>query len=160
MTHVLRHNAPEGALLDFYPYGYDERQYCSPGFDIAAGRLARGIHGEYPEYHTSADTLDFIDPGCLRQSIELLCAGLDVLDGDSTYVNTAPYGEPRLGPRGLYSAVGGALDRKSYEMSLLWVLSYSDGDHSLLDIAERAGLPFDSIREAADRLLAAGLLTP
>jgi aminopeptidase-like protein len=158
MEHVLRHRAPDCTILDFYPYGYDERQFGSPGFDLAAGRLARGVHGEYPEYHTSADDLSFIDPGCLRQSTELLCAGLDVLDGDHTYRNTAPYGEPRLGPRGLYSAVGGALDRRSYEMGLLWVLSYSDGEHSLLDIADRAGLPFEAIREAADRLVAAGLL--
>ena len=159
VTHVLGHRAPGARLLDFSPYGYDERQFCSPGFDLPVGRLGRGVHGEYPEYHTSADDLDFVRPGQLADSLDLLLAVADVLESDRTFRNLAPYGEPQLGKRGLYRSTGAThIDGASVEMALLWVLNLSDGQHSLLQIADQAQLPFGTVRGAADRLRAAGLL--
>jgi aminopeptidase-like protein len=73
-------------------------------------------------------------------------------------VNLNPKCEPQLGRRGLYAAVGGLKDAPAQQMAMLWVLNLSDGRHSLLEIAERAGLPFAKIRAAADLLLAHGLL--
>lgn len=139
-------------LLDFSPYGYDERQYCSPGFDLAVGRLTRGLHGEYPEYHTSLDDLSFVSEARLREAVELVEAFVDTVDRDRTYRNLQPFGEPQLGRRGLYSAIGGAIDARSVEMGVLWVLNQSDGTRSLVDIATRAGLPFRAIADAADAL--------
>lgn len=147
-------------LVDFSPYGYDERQYCSPGFDLPVGRFGRGQHGEYPEYHTSADDFTFVDADRLAGSYRTLLQVLNVLERDRTWRNLAPYGEPQLGRRGLYRGIGSVMGSKAYEMGLLWMLSYSDGTNSVGDIARRSGLSFDALADAADALAAAGLLAP
>ncbi|MGF7239499.1 MAG: DUF4910 domain-containing protein [Frankia sp.] len=147
-------------VVDFSPYGYDERQYCSPGFDLPVGRFGRGQHGEYPEYHTSADDFAFVDRDRLAGSYQTLLQVLNVLERDQTWRNQAPYGEPQLGRRGLYRGVGSVMSSKAYEMGLLWMLSYSDGTHSVADIARRSGLSFDALADAADALAAADLLAP
>jgi aminopeptidase-like protein len=156
---VLRDAGRPHELVDFFPYGYDERQYNSPGFGLPVGSLMRGRHGRFPEYHTSADDLDFVTPASLAESLETVAAILDVLQGDGVYRNLEPYGEPQLGRRGLYRATGGG-DLPGLELALLWVLSLSDGRRSLADVATRSGLPFETVRAAADRLLAHGLLAP
>ena len=151
---VLRAGGAAHRILDFSPYGYDERQFCSPGFDLPVGRFSRSEHGTYPEYHTSADDLSFVSAASLADSYATLVAVLSVLEGDEAFVNQCPYGEPQLGRRGLYA--GSDEER----LARLWVLNQSDGRHSLLDIAERSGLAFAAIREAATALAGAGLLTP
>jgi len=158
VEHVFAHGDKKGIIRDFSPYGYDERQYCSPGFDLPVGLLQRSHHGEFPEYHTSADNLDFVRPECLEQSFEILIRVLDVLENDARYRNLSPKGEPQLGSRGLYDSIGGDKDRAAKQMALLWVLNQSDGSRSLLDIAERASLPFGTVHQAARRLLESGLL--
>ncbi|MEJ2008187.1 MAG: DUF4910 domain-containing protein [Acidobacteriota bacterium] len=158
VQHVLKHAASEYEVLDFVPYGYDERQYGSPGFNLPVGSLTRTPHGRYPEYHTSADNLNFVRPESLVDSLEKYQLVLDVLEGNRRYRNLNPYCEPQLGKRGLYGSVGGQVDRHSREMALLWVLNLSDGEHSLLDIAERANLEFRHIQQAAKALLGCGLL--
>ena len=146
-------------LLDFSPYGYDERQYCSPGFDLAVGCFMRTPHGRYPEYHTSGDDLAFVSPESLADTFAKVRDILEVVDQDARFVNQNPKCEPQLGKRGLYTAVrGGALP--DYEFALLWVLNLSDGRHSLLDIAERSHMPFGAVRQAAEALVAHGLLRP
>jgi aminopeptidase-like protein len=155
--HVLRHSGRPNRIVDFSPYGYDERQYCSPGFDLPVGVLMRTPHGEYPEYHTSADDLDLVRRECLADSLSLYLQVLDVLENDGAYVNLNPKGEPQLGKRDLYPPVGGQ-GAGSELMARLWALNLSDGQHSLLDIAERAGMPFVDVREAARVLTDARLL--
>jgi aminopeptidase-like protein len=157
-AHVLRHSGDDHRVVDFSPYGYDERQYCSPGFNLPVGCFMRSAHGEFPEYHTSADDLGFVSTEALLDSFAKVAGILHVLDGDGTFVNTSPKGEPRLGKRGIYRAIGGSADDRSEEMALLWVLNLSDGTRTLLDVAERAGLPFRAVRRAADVLLEHGLL--
>jgi len=144
--------------IDFYPYGYDERQYCSPGFNLAVGSLSRSSHGQYPEYHTSADNLELVKPDCLQESFHTYADVIDVLENNRTYLNLNPKCEPQLGKRGLYSSVGAAAGSKLKEMALLWVLNLSDGHHDLLQIAERSGEPFTDIRKAAEALIQSGLL--
>jgi aminopeptidase-like protein len=156
-VHVLRH-AGDHAIEAFEPYGYDERQYCSPGFDLPVGCLMRTPHGRYPEYHTSADDMTFVKPPFLADSLAKCLAILNVMEGNRTYRNLNPMGEPQLGRRGLYGATRGSGVGDSTRMAMLWVLNLSDGDHSLLDIAERASLPFDLVRGAAEALEAGGLL--
>jgi len=146
--------------LSFSPYGYDERQFCSPGFDLAVGRLSRGQHGEYPEYHTSGDDLAFVDADRVAEGISAALEILRGIDDNETLDNLSPYGEPQLGRRGLYSSTGGAIDSRSVEMAYLWVLSGSDGETDLVTIAERADLPIDAVVEAARRLSDAGLTAP
>jgi aminopeptidase-like protein len=157
MTHALHHLNPSAQILEFSPYGYDERQYCSPGFNLPVGCLMRSVWGTFPEYHTSADNLDFIKPQSLGESLRLCIEVLDVLEANRRYRNLGPYCEPQLGKRGLYRPVGG----EAIEVEInarLWVLNLSDGEHSLLDIAERSGLPFPVISDAAEVLRQGGLL--
>lgn len=150
--------------LPFEPYGYDERQFCSPGFDLPVGRLTRSPAGTFPEYHTSADNLDFVRPESLAGSFELLQRIVETIEADGTWINTCPYGEPQLGRRGLYAKIGGQagdagrLRPQFDQLTLLWVLNLSDGSHSLLDIAARAGKPFAAVAAAAATLREAGLL--
>jgi aminopeptidase-like protein len=149
----------EGQVRDFAPWGYDERQYNSPGFDLPVGRLTRTPHGEYPEYHTSADDLALVRPQALAESLEAYLRILDVLENDARYLNLHPKGEPQLGKRGLYPAIGGrAADDQV--LAMLWTLNQSDGSASLLDVARRSGLPFSLLRRAAGDLRSAGLLAP
>jgi aminopeptidase-like protein len=155
---VLRASGEEFGVEDFVPFGYDERQYSSPGFDLAVGSLTRTPYGRYPEYHTSADNLGFIQADALEGSLRAYLAVTDVLEGNRRYLNLNPKCEPQLGRRGLYRAIGGDDAGREREMALLWVLNLSDGQHDLLDISERSGMSFAAIREAADALLKVGLL--
>jgi len=157
--HVLQTSGLPHQFIDFFPYGYDERQYNSPGFRMPVGSLMRGRHGKFREYHTSADNLDFVSGERLHESLRILSDILAVLDGDHTYTNLQPYGEPQLGSRGLYNAIGGT-QIADLQLALLWVLNLSDSQRSLLDIAERAHMPFSTIRTAADLLLQHELLSP
>lgn len=158
VEHVLRHGGEPYEVLDFSPYGYDERQYGSPGFNLAVGCLMRSVWGQFPEYHTSADNLDFVQPRQLARSLCVCASIVDLLENNYCYRNQSPYCEPQLGKRGLYRSSGG--EGIGIEtMAQLWVLNLSDGEHSLLDIAERAKIPFRFVSEAADRLLQAGLLS-
>jgi aminopeptidase-like protein len=155
-SHVLG-TAGAHRLLDFVPYGYDERQYCSPGFDLPVGCLTRTPNGRFPQYHTSADNLEFVKPNALEDSLDKSLAIVEILEHDVTCVNLSPKGEPQLGRRGLYRNTGGKSPAE-FEMALLWVLNFSDGGHSLLDIADRAAIRFATIRSAANALRDAGLL--
>ncbi|HEY7670149.1 MAG TPA: DUF4910 domain-containing protein [Hyphomicrobium sp.] len=158
MAHVLKHAAPNARIVDFSPYGYDERQYCSPGFDLAVGSFQRSQWGTFPEYHTSGDDLDLIAPEHLEHSYRMILSAIDILEHDRVLLNTSPKCEPALGRRGLYATVGGDKAAAEANMAMLWVLNLSDGRHSLLDIAERSGLAFAAINAAAVRLETAGLL--
>ena len=158
VLHVLRHSRGDFHEIDFYPYGYDERQYCSPGFNLAVGSLTRSSHGQFPEYHTSADNLDLVKPQYLKESFATYIDVIDVLESNRTFLNLNPKCEPQLGKRGLYNSVGAPEGHKIKEMALLWVLSMSDGEHDLLDIAERSGESFSDIKNAAQALLDCGLL--
>ncbi len=151
VQHVLEHSGERHEILAFSPYGYDERQYCSPAFNLAVGCLMRTPHGKFPEYHTSADNLDLVDPAKLADTVAKCLAIFSVLENNRAYLNRNPKCEPQLGRRGLYSAMGGG-DVKQLELAMLWVLNLSDGSSKLLDIAERAGLSFDLIQRAADLL--------
>ena len=155
---MLKHSEQPYEIHEFIPYGYDERQYCSPGFNLAVGSLSRTPHGRFAEYHTSADNLGFIQADCLVDSYQKYQAVIHILEKNRTYLNTNPKCEPRLGKRGLYSGLSGNKDPQTTEMALLWVLNLSDGEHSLLDIAERSGLPFDEIHTAAHALSQTDLL--
>ena len=158
MTQVLKDSGDPHASIDFSPYGYDERQYCSPGFDLAVGCFMRTPHGEYPEYHSSADNLDFVKADSLARSFSRCLEAFELLEHNRTYLNQNPKCEPQLGRRGLYRAVAGQQEKQSKELALLWVLNASDGRHTLLDIAERADLPFRRIQAAAEALVEVGLL--
>jgi aminopeptidase-like protein len=158
VLNVLKNSGNNYEIMDFVPYGYDERQYCSPGFDLPVGCLMRTPHGRYPEYHTSADNLDIVQPHYLGDSFSIYLSVLSILESNNKYLNQNPKCEPQLGKRGLYTATGGQSNTIVDQMALLWVLNLSDGQHTLLDISERSGLEFDLIKSAVDALLETDLL--
>jgi len=159
MIHALHHSGLAPTVLDFFPYGYDERQYCSPGFNLPVGLFQRSQFGAIPEYHTSADNLDFIRAEHLSESYRLIVEAIDVVERDAVYVNTMPKCEPQLGRRGLYGSTGGDKNAAAANMAMLWILNLCDGAHSLLDIADRANLPFAIVYRTAQLLRERGLLT-
>lgn len=151
------HGSP--SIHPFTPYGYDERQYGSPGFALPIGCLMRSPHGTYPEYHTSADDPELVRPESLADTLQLCMEVFDLLERNRRYRNLQPKGEPQLGRRGLYRDTGGER-LPEFESALLWVLAFSDGDHDLLAIAHRSGLGFDAVRQAADALVESDLIAP
>jgi len=158
VAEVLRFENVNYKVVDFTPYGYDERQFCSPGFNLPMGCLSRSQHGQFPEYHTSADNLDFIQPKALESSLQIYLSVIEMLEKNRKYINVNPKCEPQLGKRGLYDGIGGDSHSKEFQMALLWVLNFSDGNHSLLDISKRSGIAFELIAQSADRLAEVELL--
>jgi aminopeptidase-like protein len=158
MEIVLRDRGDAHRILPWEPWGGDERQFCSPGFDLPLGSLMRTPHGEFAGYHTSADGLDLIRPESLAGAVEACLQVVDVLETNRRFTNLSPYGEPQLGKRGLYRSAGGAVATPDDERALLWVLNLSDGNSALVDIARRSGLRYAVVRRAAERLEQAGLL--
>jgi aminopeptidase-like protein len=160
VQYVLEQADAPSDIRPFTPYGYDERQYCSPGFNLPVGSLTRTPHGRFPEYHTSADSLDLVTPDALAKSLDQYLEVVEVLEANRTYVSTNPKGEPQLGRRGLYRAMGGHRDAEEMQMAMLWTLNLSDGGHALLDVAEEAGLPFKQVYAVAQLLCEHELLMP
>jgi aminopeptidase-like protein len=146
---ALRDSGVEHRIRDFVPLGGDERQFCSPGIDLPVGALSRTPADEFPEYHSSADDLALVQPDALAEAFRTYAAVLEALERNASFQNLSPKGEPQLGKRGLYRSVGGGSSR---EAALLWVLNLSDGEHDLLAIADRSGLPFDAVGSAAEAL--------
>ena len=157
---MLRDTGKPHRSLAWDPWGGDERQFCSPGFNLPVGTLMRTPHGEFDGYHTSADGLERISPAALEEAVESALAVVDVLETNRTLVNTSPYGEPQLGRRGLFRSAGGAVASPEEEKAFLWLLNLCDGSASLLDVADRSGLAYPVIRRAAERLEQAELLAP
>lgn len=161
LAYVLNQLHPDAHRIEpFSPYGYDERQFCSPGFNLPVGLLMRSKYGEFPQYHNSLDNLDFITPAAIQQTIRILVHALHALLENRVMVNQLPNCEPQLGKRGLYSAIGGDKDRYQKQMAMLWLLNQSDGAQSLLDIAETSGIAFPILVQTARLLQEHGLLQP
>lgn len=155
---VLRVKSDKYKVLNFSPYGDDERQFCSPGFNLPMGCLMRASFGEYPEYHTSADNLKFVTPKALETSLKMLDNIIFTLETNKRYININPKCEVQLGKRGMYNLVGGENLGKNFQLALLWILNFSDGKHSLLDISRESGIDFEIINLAAGKLLEQRLL--
>jgi aminopeptidase-like protein len=160
METVLHDSRAPHRVLPWEPWGGDERQFCSPGFDLPLGCLMRTPHGEFAGYHTSADSLERIRPESLAAAVAVCLELVEVLETNRRFKNLSPYGEPQLGRRGLYRSAGGAVASPDDERALLWVLNQSDGSASILDVARASGLRYPVVRRAAERLGDVGLLQP
>jgi aminopeptidase-like protein len=160
VAHVLGRRHVPHKIMGFSPYGYDERQYCSPGYDLPVGCFMRSPNGTFPEYHTSADNLGLVTAEALEHSLEVLIDVIGVLERNVVFDRIDGRGEPQLGRRGLYRAISGQKDQAAAQMALLWLLNQADGRHSLLDIAERSGVPFEQLALAAEAASKADLIRP
>jgi aminopeptidase-like protein len=157
--HVLRHPPrPRQVIVrDFDPVGSDERQYCSPGIDLPVASLMRSRYGEYREYHTSRDDLDFVSEEGLRGSLEAYLRVVQTIELNCTPTRTNPYCEPQLGRRGLYSKLVTS-GVEGYVVKLLNILCFADGEHDLIAIAERIGCPVWELRPLLEKLVEADLI--
>ena len=155
---VLRDSGHPHKVVPFSPYGYDERQYCSPGFNLPVGALSRTPHGQFAEYHTSADNLDFVTAEHMAQTLAVYVSVISALEVNHRYQNVNPKCEVQLGKRGLYRQTGGHTDQPLRESAILWLLNMSDSEHTMLDIAKQSGLPYDVLISAANELLAQNLI--
>ena len=156
--HVLRHRNMPFRTIEFSPFGYDERQFASPGINLPVGRLTRTPNGAYPEYHTSADNMSLITPSAMADSLAAYCAIFALIENNYVYQSNFPYCEPQLGKRGLYRTTGGHGNPEQRQLAILWVLNQANGKHDLLDIAERADLQFETIASVAEELAAAEVI--
>ncbi|RME18198.1 MAG: DUF4910 domain-containing protein [Bacteroidetes bacterium] len=152
--HTLKHSKKLFRVLPFYPGGSDERQYCSPAFNLPVGSLMRTPYREYPEYHTSLDNKNFISFKALKESVEMYFQIMMTLEDNEKYINLQPYGEPQLSKRGLYI---GDLSRDDI-MQIMYILQYSDGNNDLMDIAERTKTNVHHLKKLADILQQHNLL--
>lgn len=162
-VHALGHVSPADRLriVPFDPStGSDERQYCSPGFDLPVGSVIRSMYGTYPEYHTSLDDTSFVSARGLSGSVVALLRIVEALELNARYERTDPFGEPQLGRRGLYPGIGAQKTQDAEVRRMLYLLNYSDGAHDLLEISDLADEAIWDLAPTLGRLLHAGLLVP
>jgi aminopeptidase-like protein len=152
VEHTLKHSGKPYKVIDFSPLGSDERQYCSPGFNLPVGSLMRSVYGTYPEYHTSLDNKTFISFEAMAESVEMYLSVMKTLEANRTYTNLFPYGEPQLGKRGLYETLG-RNTIPELSSAVFWLLNYADGNHDLLWIAEKSGYSVELLDKAAKACL-------
>jgi aminopeptidase-like protein len=135
--------------IEFCPFGSDERQYCSPGFDLPVGSLMRTRYYESPGYHSSADNMSIVSVPGIAQMIKLYMQTINLLEVSGTWRRVdGGFCEPQLGKRDLYSNVGGDPDNHVLLKKMLWILNLSDGEHDLIDISKKSGYPaIELVRE-------------
>ena len=156
--YVLDHSGENYSIVDFFPSGSDERQFCSPAFDLPVGSLVRTMYGKFPEYHTSADNLNFVKAENLGDTFSKYSQIIFILENNEKYLNLNPKCEPQLGKRGLYRNLGSQKNSDSRELAIFWILNQSDGKNSLLDIAIKSNLGFEILKQVADDLLKHNLI--
>ncbi len=188
VANVLKKSNKKFRVLDFFPWGSDERQFCSPGFNLPIGSLFRSIYGTngFPEYHTSGDNLDFMSVKSLAESFSTYLSILFELENNFhlqndksnlsknlithskkdalksvKYLNLNPKCEPQLGKRGIYHQIGGqesTMKERKIEFEIFWILNLSDGNNSIQDISERSGIPLKDLQSSIKILINSKLL--
>lgn len=159
-TYVLRNQSEDFVLQDFHPLGSDERQYCSPGFDLPVGCIMRSPPTEFEAYHTSLDNKELISFEVIGETIDVLERVITLLEQNDTYVNKNPHGEPFLSKYDLISGTGAQTDVPAVQEAALWLLNQSDGTRDLIDIASTSGVDVELLRTVAEQCEQAGLLEP
>ena len=161
-------------IMEFWPSGSDERQYCSPGFNLPVGSLMRTPYDMFDEYHTSEDNLSFMNKECLADSLLKYLLVIEKLEknftdikpkknilekkiskqNDPVYENLCPKCEPQLGKRKIYEGIGGVKKQNllKQKKAIQWILNLSDGTNSLRDIQKRSGLEYEILLEMAELL--------
>ena len=158
VINVLKNSGEPYKVIDFFPMGSDERQFCSPGFDLSVGSLMRSPYSFFKEYHTSDDDLNFVQGKYLANTLSKYLSVIYTLENNKKYLSLNPECEPQLGKRGLYTAISGQQYVFDIQNAMIAVLLLSDGNRSLLDISEKSDVKFDLIKKASDLLVKHNLL--
>ena len=155
--HVLEHQAGEYQEYTWLDRASDESNYCAPGIDLPVASVMRSKYGEYPEYHTSLDDLEqVVTPKGLAGSFALYQKMIELIEQDCQ-PRSRVLGEPQLGRRGLYPSISKKGSTRQVR-TMLDLISLADGEHSLLDIAERCNVPAWTLVPILDQLVAAEIL--
>jgi len=155
---ILSQSNQDFSIIDFFPSGSDERQYCSPGFNLPVGSLMRTMYGIYPEYHTSGDNKDIISFSAMEDSVNMYLDIIEVIEKNDFYINTLPYCEPQLGKRGLYPNLGSQKIKEDFVSGMMWILNLSDGNYDLIDISLRSKIPVKKLYPILEKLIEEGIL--
>ncbi len=155
---VLNQTEEEYNIVDFFPSGSDERQFCSPGFNLPVGSLMRTMYGKYPEYHTSGDNKNFVSFEALEKSVYKYLEIIEAIERNGKYINTMPYCEPQLGKRGLYPTLGSQKGTQAMVKAMMWMLNLSDGENDLISISERSKISLKDLYPVIDKLIENGIL--
>lgn len=156
---IIKHSGYENAIIhDFFPTGSDERQYCSPGFNLPVGSITKSMYGKYKEYHTSLDNKQFVSMNGLVESVNIYLKAILSFEANKKYVNTNPHCEPMLGKRDLYNSIGASTSMENTIHSYLYLLNFSDGKHDLVDIANKMNVSVYGLLEKVEKLKSVGLL--
>ena len=150
---LLKQTESDFIIHDFFPSGgSDERQYCSPGFNLPVGSLMRSMYGTYPEYHTSGDNKDFISFDAMEQSVQKYLDALYIIENNHIYINKIPFCEPQLGKRDLYPTLGSQKNKKESVEAMMWLLNQADGTRDLIEIGEKSNCSIFLLIEIAKKL--------
>ncbi len=155
---VLNQSQQESEIIDFFPSGSDERQYCSPGFDLPVGSLMRTMYARYKEYHSSEDNKSFISFESIEGSINKYLDIIEVIESNFSPYNTMPMCEPQLGKRGLYPTLGSQKDSNRKVEIMMWILNLADGSRDLISIAEQSGITYKELLPVIDTLFENGII--
>lgn len=155
---ILHQTEKEFNIIEFFPSGSDERQFCSPGFNLPVGSLMRTMYGKYPEYHTSADNKDFISFEAMEKSVLKYLEVIEVMEKNERYINTMPYCEPQLGKRGLYPDLGSQKGTESFVEAMMWILNLTDGSNDLIAISEKSKISIKELIPIVKTLIENGIL--
>jgi aminopeptidase-like protein len=155
---ILNQTETEFNIVDFFPSGSDERQYCSPGFNLPVGSLMRTMYGKYHEYHTSADNKDYVSFEAMEKSVQKYLDVIELLEKNEKYINKMPYCEPQLGKRGLYPTLGSQKGTEDFVKAMMWILNLADGTNDLITISGKSKIPAKDLFPVVDKLIANGIL--
>lgn len=155
---ILSQTESEFNIVDFFPSGSDERQYCSPGFNLPVGSLMRTMYGTYPEYHTSADNKNFISFEAMEKSVQKYLDVIELLEKNEKYINKMPFCEPQLGKRGLYPTLGSQRGTHDFVKAMMWILNLADGTNDLITISEKSKIPVKDLIPVVDKLIKNGII--
>ena len=158
--HVLKYKGDEHIILPFAVGGSDERQYCSPGFNLPVGSLMRTPYQRYDYYHTSKDDKNFISFDALEKTIDRYVDIALAFEKNEFFLNEVQHCEPNMGKRGLYPSAASPDIQRAAVHRMMHLLSFADGEHDLLTIAERRNEGIWEYETAVNNCLNAGIIKP
>jgi len=156
--HVIKHQDIPFEIIPFSVGGSDERQYCSPGFNLPVGSLTRSMYQRYKEYHTSLDNKDFISFTAMEKTINVYFDFVRAIELNDYFISTIPYCEPQLGKRGLYPSSVNPTESRDLIHNRMHLLTYADGTKSLIEIAELKNISVFDLENHLEPLIKEGIL--
>ena len=156
--HILAKSNKSHKVISFSVGGSDERQYCSPGFNLPVGSITRSMYKKYKEYHTSLDNKNFISFKSLQETIEVYYSIIEAIELNAFYKGEILYCEPQLGRRNLYPHSCNPEDQVDQLHRILHLLSYADGELDLLNIAEKRNENILLYKDVVETLLSKKLI--